>query len=88
MNIYLFKIDEEEEYIAAYTAFEALKHYNEITELEISEFSDDDDIILIPKEIWKNYNVIIEENGKEKKQTFAEYMKKVDGVEYIASTVF
>lgn len=84
MNIYNFKINGENEFIAANTIFEAIKHYNSINGLEISDFENTDDIVLIPENEWSEYYITDEQGNK--LQTFEEYMKTVISVELFATS--
>jgi hypothetical protein len=83
MNIYNFKINGKNEFIAARTIFDALKHYNMITDLEISDFQYSDDIELISQKKWNEYYIIDKQDNK--LQTFEEYMKNVTSVVLFAT---
>ena len=83
MNIYNFKIADRDEYVAANSIFEAIKHYNTITDLEISDFENTDDIILIPEAEWDDYYITDEYGNLQ--ETFAKYMQTVSTVELFVS---
>jgi hypothetical protein len=93
MNIYEIKSQGEREWICAHTIFEALKFYHSLNDLEISDFDDEDDIIIIPEDKWGEFNVIdpddLDENEEAKViHTFAERMKDQTVPDIIASTVY
>ncbi len=93
MNIYKFEVGVKTEWICACTIFEALIYYNSLNDLEIRDFSKDDDIIIIPETEWSEMNIT---NPDEKDkygnlkviETFAEYMKRQTAVDFIASKVY
>ena len=77
-KIYEIQTNGEKEWVCADTAIEALKAYSSITDITLSDFENDDDIVEVPKEKWENMYIFdIDSNivGKVK-TTFAEYMEK------------
>lgn len=93
MNIYEFRINGEKEWICAWTLIEALQFYSGLTDISLIEFDDKDDIILVPKEQWKDMNIVnpneLDEQGNPVvTETFEEYMKGKTDVDIIATTVY
>ena len=80
-KIYEIQINGEKEWVCADTAIEALKTYTSITDITLTDFENDDDIVEIPKEKWSEMNIlnteeINEDGGYGVEMTFAEYMEK------------
>ena len=90
-KIYEIRIAGEKEWICADTAIEALKFYFGLTEMDLSDFEDEDDIVEIPKSEWDR-KFIYDTDEQDKNgnypisQTFAEFMKTATGCEMIATT--
>ena len=81
-KIYEIQINGEKEWVCADTAIEALKTYNSITDITLTDFENNDDIIEVPKEKWSEMNIVDtdreynNETGYPAIMTFAEYMEK------------
>ena len=81
-KIYEIQINGEKEWMCADTVIEALKAYCSITDTDLIDFDNDDDIVEVPKEKWHEMNIVDtdgdydEENGYPITMTFAEYMEK------------
>lgn len=93
MKIYAIQSQGETEWICAHTIFEALKYYHSINDLEITDFDDDDDIVIVPEDKWGEMTVIdpddLDENENPKViHTFADVMKEQTTADIIASTVY
>lgn len=94
-KIYEFQINGEKEWVCADTLVEALKTYCAITDMSITDFEDDDDIVEVPKEKWAEMEIVDteaeydEEKGYPVIKTFAEYMEtEATRAEIIATTNF
>lgn len=91
-KIYEIQINGEKEWVCADTAIEALKTYKSITDCDLSDFENDDDIVEIPKEKWAEMNIVDTEGDYDDKtgypiiMTFAEYMEKEAKVSDIIAT--
>jgi len=94
-KIYEIQISGEKEWVCADTAIEALKAYSSITDITLTDFEDDDDIVEVPKEKWSEMN-IVDTDGKMDDEgnypvvmTFSEYMEKeATSADIIATTNF
>lgn len=88
MNIYLLKHDGEFHWICAPTSIIALQHYIEQESLDINrDFSQDDDIKLLPKEEWSKRSIKYTD-PEEFEIPFDEYMKTALSIEIFASTTY
>ncbi len=87
MNIYEFQMNGEKDWICAKTIIEALKLYKILTSIEIDNFEDDDDIVLIPQTEWHEYH-IVDSKGILDDITFEEYMQTAEKTHMIASSTF
>lgn len=76
----------ESEWIAADNVIHALKVYCSITDMDISDFSDDDEIIEVPKKNWSDLTV--KEEDAEDAITFKQWMKENKGPDIIAGTMY
>ena len=92
-KIYEIQINGEKEWICADTAIEALKFYCSLTDISISEFENDDDIVEVPKEKWSEMTIVDtegeydEETGWPVNKTFSEYMEtEATSADIIATT--
>lgn len=86
MNIYEIKQGGESDWICAHTAIEALQKLAEITEVDIYDLEVSDDILCIPREVWKDM-YITNENGKTK-ETFYNYMQTAVEPNIMCSTAY
>lgn len=93
-NIYEIRISGEKEWICADTAIEALKFYRGLTDLDLVDFDDEDDIVEVPQSEWSKMNILDTEqpmgdNGNYPIiETFEEYMKHAQFTEIIATTIY
>jgi len=88
-KIYEFQINGEKEWVCADTIVEALKFYFGLTDMSITDFENDDDIIEVPKEKWAEMKIlnVDDEDDIRTETTFAEYMgKEADRADIIATT--
>ena len=92
-KIYEIQINGEKEWVCADTAIEALKAYSSITDITLTDFENDDDIVEVPKEKWSEMNIVDteveydDETGCPVIMTFAEYMEKeATSADIIATT--
>jgi hypothetical protein len=89
-----WKSQDEKEWVAANTTIEALKVYCSITGMDLINFEDDDEIVEIPKEKWKEMTVFNwdydpenpEDNWKEK--SFEQWMEEHSDPDIIAGTMY
>jgi PHD/YefM family antitoxin component YafN of YafNO toxin-antitoxin module len=93
MNVYEIRTNGEKEWICASTLFECLKFYHGLNDLAITDFDDDDDVVLIPEEDWPLMNVIDTDETDETGEhpilhTFEQYMKTATSVDIIATTAY
>lgn len=91
LKIYQFNVGGESEWLCAHTVFEALKFYHSLNDLCIVDFENEDDIIEIPRNEWKNHNIVdfdeMDDDGNYKViETFEECMKGRVSADIIAST--
>lgn len=93
-KIYEFQINGEKEWICADTIFEALKFYHSLTDIDLVEFDDEDDIIEVPKEKWSSMNILNIEESRDDDgnypiiETFEQYMQHAQFTEIIATTCY
>lgn len=91
-KIYQININGEKEWIAADTAIEALKFYHGLTDVDLTDFEDDDDIFELPKSEWPNHNILDTEVPRDDDgnypiiETFEQYMTHAQFCEIIATT--
>lgn len=89
-KIYEIQINGEKEWVCADTAIEALKAYSSITDITLTDFENDDDIVEVPKEKWsemKILNIDEFEDDSRTEITFSEYMEKeATSADIIATT--
>lgn len=83
----------EKEWVCARTNIEALKTYLSITDMNIVELDDADEIVEVPKEKWSEYSIRNSEYDHEdpedwETQTFEEYMKTQTRPDIIAGTMY
>lgn len=93
MKIYQITSGGETEWVCANTVFQALKYYNSITDLELSDYDDEDDITEVPESKWSEMNITdpddLDDEGNPKViQTFAERVKEETIPDIIASTAY
>ena len=92
-KIYEIHINGEKEWICADTSLEALKFYCGLTDILLTEFEDDDDIIEVPKEKWSKMNIVdtevepLSDGSYPIVMSFDEYMRiEATKVDIIATT--
>lgn len=91
-KIYEFRISGEKEWICSDTLIEALKFYYGITEIDLLDFDDEDDIVELPQSEWSKMNILDTEQPMDDEgnypiiETFEEYMKHAQFTEIIATT--
>jgi hypothetical protein len=91
MNIYQLETSGEVEWICANTAIQALKYYEDITDMSLVEFDNTDDITIVPESEWATREIFDFDNPNEDGTypvlcTFAEFMKGQTTPEIIATT--
>lgn len=77
----------EREWVSGNTLIEALTNYLSITGMNIEEFDDEDDIIELPKDKWKEFTVSDPENELPE-ITFEQWMKENKKPDIIAGTMY
>lgn len=91
-KIYEIRIAGEKDWVCADTAIEALKFYCGLTDMDLVDFEDEDDIVEVPKEDWSNKTIvdtvshIYEDGDYPIIETFEEYMNHAHETEIIATT--
>ena len=91
-KIYEIRMAGEKEWICADTAIEALKFYQNLADIDLSDFEDNDDIVEVPKEKWSEMKIhdmesaILDIGEHPVIETFEEYMKHAEFAEIIATT--
>lgn len=92
-RIYEIRINGEKEWVCADTIIEALKTYKSITDIDLYDFDNDDDIVEVPKEKWSEMNILDTEAPISDDltypviMTFSEYMRtEATHSDIIAST--
>lgn len=93
LNIYEFRVGGEKECICAPTIIEAMLFYKGLNDLELYDFKYGDDIVLIPREEWKNHFIRDVENPDENGvypivATFEEIMKGQTRTDIISTTAW
>lgn len=83
----------EKEWISGRTIIEALKTYLSITDLDMVDFADEDEIIEVPQEEWSNMtvrNTEYNENDPDSFEeiTFNEWIKRNPISNIIAGTMY
>lgn len=76
----------EIEWVSADTNIEALKKYCSITQMDINDFDDCDEIVELPKSKWGKYTV--KEEDSEEPITFKQWMKENKHPDIIAGTMY
>lgn len=80
-KIYEIKIGYEKFWVCADTAIEALKTYLYVTDTDMIELENEDDIIEVPKEKWDKMNIVdieaeMDDEGNHPViMTFSQYME-------------
>lgn len=94
-KIYEIRIGYEKYWVCADTAIEAIKAYLSITDTDMADFNNEDDIVEVPKEKWPEMNIIDTDAGMDDNgiypviMTFAEYMEtEATESEIIATTSY
>lgn len=90
MNVYEFRVSGEKEWICANTIIEALQFYYSLNSIDLVEFSETDDIVLVPESEWASMEILDIEAADEDSvnQTFAQYMKTAIEPDIIATTCY
>lgn len=80
----------EKEWMCARTNIEALKCYLNITDTNIIELDDLDEIVEIPKEKWSEYKVVNPDHDGDdwKEMTFEDWMEGRTDPDIIAGTMY
>jgi hypothetical protein len=76
----------EKEWICAFTNIHALRVYCNITDTDLTDMNDTDEIVEVPKEKWPE--MTIRNSDKDEFQTFEEYMKAQTTPDIIAGTMY
>lgn len=76
----------EKEWVAAYTNLHAIKVYCSITDMNIDDFDDDDEIVEVPKKDWSKYDV--KQEGDDRVITFKQWMEENKKPDIIAGTMY
>lgn len=76
----------EKEWVAADTNMHALKIYCDITDMSITDFECDDEIVELPKRKWGKYTV--KDEDAEEPITFKQWMKEHTRPDIIAGTMY
>jgi hypothetical protein len=74
----------EKEWVAAHTNIQALRLVYGMSEVNLGDYSDDDEIVEIPESEWPNHSI----SFGDRSETFEEYMKHVTEPEYLAATMY
>ena len=77
---------DEKEWIAADNVLQALETYFSITDTDIMDLEDNDEIVELPKSEWKNH--FVREDGDKPKESFASWMKRNKKPDIIAGTMY
>lgn len=83
-------VTSERDLIAHYTNIGALKLYASVCVIDLSDFSESDEVVEIPESEWDKMHILmgdlLDENAPA--TTLREYVQKMDGPDYISSTCY
>ena len=91
-KIYEIRIAGEKDWVCADTAIEALKFYCGLTDMDLVDFENEDDIVEVTKENWSKQTIVDTESPMDDNgdypiiETFEEYMNHAHETEIIATT--
>ena len=95
MNIYEIQWQRqgEREWVAAHTTVEAIKVYCSATDMDLTDFDDEDEIVMIPREKWSGmviYNADYDKADPDdlKYKTFEQWMAENSRPDIIAGTTY
>lgn len=95
MKVFEFRWNsqDEKEWVAAHTNLEALKTYLAITDIDIVDLDDEDEIVEIPKEEWgkmtiRNIEYDMADPDDYEFKTFEDFMKDCKKPCIIAGTIY
>ncbi len=74
----------EKEWVAAHTNIQALRLVYGMSEVNLGDYSDEDEIVEIPESEWPNHSVVYEDG----EETFTDIMKRITEPEYLAATYY
>lgn len=88
LKIFELRWTGEKEWVCAYTNIHALRVLCNITDIDLTDMNDTDEIIEVPKEKWPEMTIRNSDSDPEDITTFEDYMKKATGPDIIAGTMY
>lgn len=74
----------EKEWVAAHTNIQALRLLYGLTEVNLGDYGDEDEVVEIPESEWQNHSVVYEDG----EETFTDIMKRITEPEFLCGTYY